>query len=62
MGARPVNALDAKTRQAHAELLRALLYGAQDPTLPLLLRAALVKLCDVFNQRGAVREREGSLT
>jgi hypothetical protein len=49
-----LNALDAKTRQAHAELLRALLYGAQDPTLPLLIRAALVKLCDAFNRRGAV--------
>jgi hypothetical protein len=49
-----VNVLDAKTRQAHAELLRALLYSAQDTTLPLLLRAALVKLCDTFNRRGAV--------
>ena len=49
-----MNTLDAKTRQAHAELLRALLYSAQDPTLPLVVRAAMVKLCDAFNRRGAV--------
>lgn len=53
LDARPLNVLDAKTRQAHAELLRALLYGAQDPTLPLIFRAAMVKLCDIFNRRGA---------
>ena len=47
-----MNILDARTRQAHSELLRALLYGAQDPTLPLYIRAAMVKLCCVFNARG----------
>jgi hypothetical protein len=49
-----MNLLDVKLRQAHTELLRALLYGAKDPTLPLIVRAAMVKLCDVFSQRGAV--------
>jgi hypothetical protein len=49
-----LNALDADTRKAHPDLLRAMLYGAKDPTLPLIVRAAMVKLCDVFSQRGAV--------
>lgn len=55
MGARPVSLfVTPATRQAHAELLRALLAGAQNETLPMLIRCAMLRLCRVFNDRGPV--------